>query len=74
MKTKITAIFMAMMIFVSSSTTAFAGLDSDLEGFLDDIGVMSNISAPGSFQAGGRSVLSGGSISMRMKKQYPPLL
>ena len=51
-----------------------AGIESDMEGFLDDMGVMSNIQMPGSFEAGGRNIYSGGSMSMRIDTSTPPVM
>jgi len=72
--TKITAIITAILIFYTTTFTAHAGLDSDLEGFFDDLGIMSNMQVPGSYESGGRKMLSGGSLSMRFKTTIPPVV
>jgi conjugative transfer pilus assembly protein TraH len=71
---KFISIITAIIIFYTSTFTAYAGLDSDVEGFLDDLGVMSNMQMPGSFNTSSRGVYSGGALSMRFKNSSPPLV
>lgn len=54
--------------------SANAGIANDMESFLDDMGVMSNVQMPGSFEAGGRKIYSGGSMSMRIDQTTPPVM
>jgi len=54
-------------------SVASAGIENDMEGFLDDMNIMSNIQQPGSFEAGGKNIYSGGSMSMRIDTSTPPI-
>ena len=55
-------------------SSANAGIENDMENFLDGLGVMSNVQMPGSFKAGGRNIYSGGSMSMRIDNTIPPIM
>jgi hypothetical protein len=53
---------------------ANAGIENDMENFLNDLGVMANAQMPGAFKAGGRNIFSGGSMSMRIDNTIPPTM
>ncbi|MCD8567497.1 MAG: conjugal transfer protein TraH [Geovibrio sp.] len=70
---KTIALLLTLTYLTVTTAPAYAGLSDDMHGFLDDLGVMSNITTPGSFEAGGRQVFSGGSLSMRFNNNIPPI-
>ncbi|GAB1537064.1 hypothetical protein ADMFC3_26950 [Geovibrio sp. ADMFC3] len=70
---KTIALLLTLTYLTVTTAPAYAGLSDDMHGFLDDLGVMSNITTPGSFEAGGRHVFSGGSLSMRFNNNIPPI-
>lgn len=81
MRNRIVASLMVIVMLVVTvmPTSPFiyqadAGIAEDMEGFLDDMGAMSNIQEPGSFSAGGRNVFGGASLSMRFDTTQPPLV
>jgi conjugative transfer pilus assembly protein TraH len=69
-----TSLVMALVLFYLSTAPVYAGLDDDMHSFLDNMDVMSNMQTPGSFEAGGRQIFSGGSMSMRFKTDIPPVV
>jgi len=78
---KIVSIFMIIVVLSVTSIpsspfigVANAGIESDMEGFLDEMNVMSNIQMSGAFEAGGRNIYSGGSMSMRIDTSTPPIM
>lgn len=72
---RIAALLMAYVIFVTSTITAYAGLDSDVSGYMNSIGVMTNITSGGTYKTSDRTYMSGGSMQMRMKKTtIPPVV
>lgn len=75
MRRSIISLLMAYVIAISVTIPAYAGLDSDVEGFMGNIGVMANVTAGGSYKTSDRTYFSGGSMQMRMKKTtIPPLI
>lgn len=53
---------LALLIFVTTSQTAWAGLDDEMAGMISD---MSNYTAPGAYKTQRRGVISGGSYTAR---------